>query len=62
MNDDYLLTIKEVAERVSLSRSGIYGMVKLGSFPAPQRVGSKAIRWRASIIQNWIDRLPESVG
>ena len=59
MSDDYLLTIKEVAERVSLSRSGIYSMVKLGSFPAPQRIGAKAVRWRASTIQNWIDRLPE---
>ena len=59
MNDDILLNIKEVAERVSLSRSGIYGMVKLGVFPKPQRVGAKSVRWRASIIQNWIDRLPE---
>ena len=59
MNDDVLLNIKEVVERVSLSRSGIYAMVKLGSFPAPQRVGAKAVRWRASTIQTWIDRLPE---
>ena len=59
MSDDYLLTIKEVAKRVSLSRSGIYGMVKLGSFPAPQRIGAKAVRWRSSTIQAWIDRLPE---
>ena len=59
MSDDYLLTIKEVADRVSLSRSGIYGMIKLGSFPKPQRLGAKAVRWRSSVIQQWIDRLPE---
>ena len=62
MSDDYLMDIRAVVERVSLSRSGIYGMVKIGVFPKPEKIGAKAVRWRSSVIQQWIEGLAESVG
>ena len=60
MSDDYLLDIGDVGKRVSISRSGIYKMLSLGTFPKPVKIGDKAIRWRASTIQDWIACLPDA--
>jgi prophage regulatory protein len=42
-----------------LSRSGIYLKMAEGSFPKPVSLGARAIGWRKSDIQNWLDNLSE---
>ena len=44
----------EVDDLVKLSRSTIYLMIKRGEFPAPVRLGRRAVAWRVSDIENWI--------
>ena len=52
-----LLTIKQVCERVALSRARIYERVKAGSFPAPTYLGEKMPRWRSDAIDAWIEEV-----
>lgn len=52
-----LLAMKEVAVKVGLSKSTVYGLLRDGQFPAPVRIGV-AVRWRESSIDAWIAALP----
>ena len=45
---DRLLRRREVEEITGLSRSSIYRLMADGEFPRPVKVGSAAVRWRAS--------------
>ena len=62
MTTEYLLSRKEVEKRVGLSRSTIYDHMNAGTFPRPVRVGPKAVRWRTSEIDAWMDNLPVATG
>ncbi|MFO1306103.1 MAG: AlpA family transcriptional regulator [Burkholderiales bacterium] len=50
-----LLRLKQVSEIVGLSRSTIYNAIHAGTFPRPIRVGGRAVRWKATEIQGWMD-------
>ncbi|GAH11211.1 unnamed protein product [marine sediment metagenome] len=52
---DELLTIKEVLNRVKLSRSMIYKLLKAGKFPRPKKVG-RSSRWTEKQITDWIKK------
>ena len=41
---DRMLRREEVEERVGISRSAIYRLMRVGEFPAPTRVGLRAVR------------------
>ncbi|MNW18653.1 Prophage CP4-57 regulatory protein (AlpA) [compost metagenome] len=48
----------QVCEMCGLSRSAIYGRIKLGLFPAQVQLGPKSVAWLASDISNWMrDRI-----
>ena len=47
---DRLLRRPQVEEITSMSRSSIYRLMQDGEFPRPVKVGSAAVRWRASDI------------
>ncbi|TSE18490.1 Prophage CP4-57 regulatory protein (AlpA) [Tepidimonas alkaliphilus] len=53
-----LLSVRDVLALVRLSRSTWYELVRTGQAPRPLRVGARAVRWRASDLQAWLDRLP----
>ena len=57
---DKILRRAEVIERVGLSYSTIFNMIKAGTFPKPRRVGKHAIGWLESEITAWIRNLPEA--
>ena len=59
---DRLLRRREVEEITGLSRSSIYRLMQDGQFPRPVKVGSAAVRWRASDITAWLESRPESMG
>ena len=52
---DSLLRRPEVERRTGKSRSGIYLDMRRGLFPLPVRIGMRAVAWRESDIQAWID-------
>lgn len=57
MTDERMLRRPEVERRTGKSRSSIYQDVQKGKFPAPVRVGQRAVAWRESDIIRWIRSL-----
>jgi prophage regulatory protein len=49
---------RQVEQLVQLSRSSIYAAVKAGTFPAPVRIGARAVAWRVSEIEQWLEARP----
>jgi prophage regulatory protein len=49
-----ILRRKQVELEVGLSRSTIYQRVKSGTFPAPIKLGVKAVGWRACDIDRFL--------
>jgi prophage regulatory protein len=49
-----ILRCKQVAREVGLSRSTIYQRIKDGTFPAPIRLGERAVGWRAGDIDRFL--------
>lgn len=49
-----ILRRKQVEARTGLSRSSIYDGVKAGTFPAPVRLGARAVGWIESEVNDWL--------
>lgn len=49
-----ILRRKELEELVGLSRSTIYEMMSLGTFPRPIRLGKRAVGWKRESIEEWL--------
>ena len=52
-----LLRRPEVEAIAGLSRTSIYARMAKGDFPRPMRLGLRAVAWRDSDVQEWIDSL-----
>lgn len=48
------IKINEVINRTAKSRSSIYLAVSRNTFPAPHKIGERAVAWLASDIDAWI--------
>jgi len=55
MNERKLISIKQVCERTSLSRTTINNWRSVGKFPLPVPIGEKRFAFVESEIQQWID-------
>ena len=53
-----LLRIDDVGDRLGLSRSHVWRMVKDGRFPKPRRLSSRAVGWLESEVSVWIGDRP----
>ena len=62
MTAEYLIDRTEVEQRVGLTRSSIYDAMRKGNFPLPLKVGPKAVRWRTSDIEAWVESRPLATG
>jgi prophage regulatory protein len=51
-----ILRRKDVESMVGLSRSTIYKLMNQGLFPKAIRLGPRAVGWRISDIENWINQ------
>jgi prophage regulatory protein len=51
-----ILRLPDVVDRVGFSRSTIYDFVSKGRFPAPVRIGVRAVGWLDTDINDWIDQ------
>jgi prophage regulatory protein len=45
----------EVHDRVGYCRTNIYYLIQSGEFPSPIKLGSRAVGWLGSDIEDWID-------
>lgn len=51
---DTILRLPQVKGRTGLGRSSIYNGAKSGTFPAPIKLGERAVGWTASSIDAWV--------
>ena len=61
-SDNRLLRLSEVQARCGLSRSSLYRKMRDRSFPEPLKVGVRAVRWRESEIEAWLETRPRATG
>ena len=58
-----ILRRKQVEARVGLRRSTIYAKIAAGEFPAPIRLGARAVGWLDAEISAWLQaRISETRG
>ena len=50
-----ILRLPKVIERVGFARSSIYAFISSGKFPAPIKIGPRAVGWLNSDIDAWIN-------
>jgi prophage regulatory protein len=48
-----LIRLPELLQRVPLSRSTIYLMASKGEFPAPVKIGPRAVAWSEASVDEW---------
>lgn len=54
MVNEKLLRLPDVCAAVGMRKGGIYKAIREGRFPAPVKLGERAVAWPASAVQNWI--------
>lgn len=52
---DRVVRLNELKSKTSLSKSAIYRGIEEGTFPPPFRIGKRAVGWRLSAINAWLD-------
>lgn len=55
MERSLILRIASVMRETQLSKSSIYRQVRAGTFPAPVRIGRRAVGWKRDAILRWLD-------
>lgn len=61
MAQDYILRLPEVMARTGLRKSSIYNAIKAGQFPSHVALGLRAVGWRSSEIDAWIQSRASAV-
>jgi len=52
----YILSIKEVSRRTSLSKATVYKRIRAGEFPRPAKLTAGRVGWRSTDIDAWIGK------
>jgi prophage regulatory protein len=55
------LRLPSVRRRTGLGRSTIYRLIAERKFPAPVRLASRAVAWRASDLDRWSESRPTAM-
>ena len=53
MAPETFLRLSKVQERVGLKTTAIYDAINAGTFPAPVKLGTRAVAWVESEIAEW---------
>jgi prophage regulatory protein len=51
---EQILRRRQVELRIGVSRSTIYAWIGKGDFPAPVRLGTRAVGWLESDVERWL--------
>ncbi len=57
---DHFIKIREVIEITAKSRPSIYADMSQGKFPRQYRIGEKAVAWKLSEINDWVQSRDQS--
>ena len=60
MEMDRVMRQKEVSRMIGFSRGHLYRMIAQKRFPEPFKMGRRAVGWKQSEVQAWIDGLREA--
>jgi prophage regulatory protein len=52
-----ILRLPEVIARTGLGRTSLYRRIGAGAFPPPVKLGPRAVGWRESDVDEWIESL-----
>ena len=52
---DRIMRMKELTTLIGLSRPTLYEMMRDGIFPRPIQLGRRAVGWRESVINEWLE-------
>jgi prophage regulatory protein len=52
-----LIRSREVQAITGLPKSSLHNMARAGRFPAPLKLGARAVAWREQDVQTWIENL-----
>jgi prophage regulatory protein len=55
-----LIRLPSVLERVGVSRSTLWSWVREGRFPPPVRLGLRAVAWKSTSVDRWIEERTEA--
>ncbi len=56
---EVICKLPEVRSVTSLSKASIYRLMADGNFPKQCRLGKRAVGWKKSEINNWLNNLEE---
>lgn len=51
-----LIKLPQVIKLTALSRSSLYSYIKNGEFPAPIKIGKRAVAWPEARVADWINQ------
>jgi len=51
-----LIRINDVCESTGLSKSTLYAMIAVGSFPASIKLSERCVAWNEGDVQDWIQQ------
>jgi prophage regulatory protein len=57
---DRIQRLPEVMQTTGLGRTQLYNLINEGRFPRPVKLSARAVGWRESDIQAWIENRPTS--
>lgn len=57
MQNIMMLKIKDVIQKTAISKAQIYRKIKAGEFPKPLKQGTRAVAWKLSDIDNFLQNL-----
>ena len=57
---DRVVRFKELKIKTGLSKSAIYRSIEEGTFPPPFRIGKRAVGWRLSTINAWLEAVEQN--
>jgi prophage regulatory protein len=59
---EVLLRQPAVLARIGFSKSTLWELVRRGQFPRPVRISSRAVAWKSSEVERWIEERTEAGG
>ena len=55
-----MMRLPDVVRATGLGRSTIYAKVAAGEFPAPVKLGARAVAWPESVVAEWLANRPSA--